>query len=352
MQTTTNHNYFAGQITTPIMSVPAVRTTLDFYDRLGSWKVRWGMNRNGYLIEPGLYAVGTPDADSHVLVSANYKMSFDRLRSQLTGRNLWILVLDTKGVNVWCAAGKGTFGTDELINRLQLTNIEQIVSHRKLIVPQLGATGVSAHKIKEATGFRVHFGPIRAEDLPRYLDNRLRADDDMRRVNFPFRERAILVPIDLVLSAKYALMIAAGMILLSGFQLGGYGIERIQSVGLPAVALIFLTYLAAAILPPLLLPYLPGRSFSAKGAWLGVTLVFLGGAHIWYHQTIDLNWGMIVAWILIVPSVCSFMSMNFTGATTFTSLSGVKKEMKIAVPIQIASFALGIIFWLVGLFVS
>jgi len=36
----------------------------------------------------------------------------------MPGRNLWILILDTKGVNVWCAAGKGTFGTEELVFRI------------------------------------------------------------------------------------------------------------------------------------------------------------------------------------------------------------------------------------------
>ena len=68
-----------------------------------------------YKVDPGLYAVGRPTVESPVLVSANYKLSFDRLRSQLTGLDAWMLVLDTHGVNVWCSAGKGTFGTDEIV---------------------------------------------------------------------------------------------------------------------------------------------------------------------------------------------------------------------------------------------
>ena len=69
-------------------------------DRTGTWKVRLGVGRMRYQISPGLYAVGKPTDDSPVLVSANYKMSFDRLRSQLVSLNAWILVLDTKGINV------------------------------------------------------------------------------------------------------------------------------------------------------------------------------------------------------------------------------------------------------------
>jgi acetyl-CoA decarbonylase/synthase complex subunit gamma len=83
-----------------------------------------------YSIEPGLYALGAPDRESPVLVSANYKMSFDELRSALPGRDLWILVLDTKGINVWCAAGKGTFGTEELVKRIASSGLSQVVAHR------------------------------------------------------------------------------------------------------------------------------------------------------------------------------------------------------------------------------
>jgi hypothetical protein len=40
--------------------------------------------------------------------------------------------------------------------------------------------------------------------------------------------------------------------------------------------------------------------------------------------------------------------MNFTGSSTFTSLSGVRKEMAVAVPLQ-AGFALaGALLWMGG----
>ena len=99
-------------------SIPVVSTALKAGDRWGSIKARWGINRMRYGVLPGLYAVGSPGADSLVFVTANYKMSFDALRSSLVGLDAWILVLDTKGINVWCAAGKGTFGTAELVSRI------------------------------------------------------------------------------------------------------------------------------------------------------------------------------------------------------------------------------------------
>jgi len=62
----------------------------------------------------GLYAIGNPVPDAPVFVSANYTLSFDALRSALDGIDVLSWFIDTKGINVWCAAGKGTFGTDEL----------------------------------------------------------------------------------------------------------------------------------------------------------------------------------------------------------------------------------------------
>ena len=136
--------------------------------------------RNRYAVAPGLYATGRPGPHSAVLVTANYKFSFDHLRRALHGIDAWVLVLDTGGVNVWCAAGKGTFGTGELVRRIEAVGLERVVQHRHVIVPQLGAPGVAAHEVQRATRFRVHFGPVRASDIPAYLDAGLEATPEMR----------------------------------------------------------------------------------------------------------------------------------------------------------------------------
>ena len=86
---------------TPAGLVSRVRTDLQFADRLGAVKARLGINRMNYKIAPGLYAVGNPTKDSPVLVSANYKMSFDHLRSSMPGRDAWIMGLDTRGLPLW-----------------------------------------------------------------------------------------------------------------------------------------------------------------------------------------------------------------------------------------------------------
>jgi hypothetical protein len=330
-----------------------VTTTLRPADRLGAWKVRWGIGRMRYTVEPGLYAAGSPTADSPVLVSANYKLSFDRLRSQLGGLDAWILVLDTRGINVWCAAGKGTFGTEELVRRIKTVGLAEVVTHRVLVVPQLGAPGVAAHEVKKQSGFRINYGPVRARDLPAFLAAGMKATPEMRKVQFRLRDRAAVIPVELMLSAKYAVLIAAGLFLLAGLGPGLYSLTRVAGAGTLAAGLILATWIGSAVLTPLLLPWLPGRALSIKGAWLG--LVFLVGlfasACIRPELAEKLKPFNAVAWCLLIPAVASFMAMNFTGATTYTSLSGVRREMRVAVPLQAAGAAVGVTFWLIGRFV-
>ncbi len=96
---------------TPAGNIPEISDELTAADQWGTVKVRWGVGRMNYKVDPGLYALADPNDKSPVLVTANYKLTFDKLRSALIRRSVWILVLDTDGVNVWCAAGKGTFST-------------------------------------------------------------------------------------------------------------------------------------------------------------------------------------------------------------------------------------------------
>ncbi|MDO9210860.1 MAG: mercury methylation corrinoid protein HgcA, partial [Deltaproteobacteria bacterium] len=52
----------------------------------------------------------------------------------------------------------------------------------------------------------------------------------------------------------------------------------------------------------------------------------------------------------LIPAISAYLAMNFTGASTYTSLSGVKKEMRWAVPVEIGAAAAGLVLWLGALF--
>ncbi len=196
---------------------------------MGSVKARWQIGRMHYKVDPGLYALGNPDGSSPVLVTANYKMSFDRLRSALPKTDGWILVLDTNGINVWCAAGKGTFGTEELAFRVVSSGLDRVVSHRQLILPQLAGPGVAAHEVKKRCGFGVVYGPIRAEDIPAFLENGLKATAGMRVKTFNTWERFVLIPVELVDALKAGLLVLPALFLLGGLgRTCGLLVQRLQ----------------------------------------------------------------------------------------------------------------------------
>jgi acetyl-CoA decarbonylase/synthase complex subunit gamma len=254
-------------------------------------------------------------------------------------------VLDTAGINVWCAAGKGTFGSENLARAIVASGLAQVVSQRQVIVPQLGAPGVAAHQVKRLTGFAVRFGPVAARDLPGYLARGQNAPAYMRRKDFPWRERAVLIPMELVAALKWGLLIAAGLALLGGLGSGPF-LDNLARHGLAAAAVIVAAALAGSVAGPLLLPWLPGRAFAAKGLWLGLA----SGLLLWALGRP--GWLEGLGWLGMATALCAFLVMNFTGASTYTSLSGVKKEMRWAVPLEIALGALGLVAWLASRFLA
>jgi hypothetical protein len=327
--------------------IPRISTRLTIRDIMGTFMVRWGINRDNYRVSPGLYAVGSPGPESNVFVTANYKLSFDTLRKNLTDLNGWILVLDTKGINVWCAAGKGTFGTNELVNRIRLVSLEKVVNHKRLILPQLGATGVAAHKIKEDTGFNVHYGPVRASDIKKFISDGYRADKGMRRITFGFKDRIKLIPNDFMYGKFYMLGAMAVIFLISGLSSNGISYNDFSGKGGPAILKVFLAYISGIVITPMFLPYIPGKRFSLKGFWTGALLFII----LIFSKFGDGNLVEILSWFFVITAISSFLAMNFTGSSTYTSLSGVKKEMKISVPVQIGFAMIGIILQVAAKFI-
>jgi hypothetical protein len=338
------NSYITGMVSTSNGPVSKVSTEWSTLDLLQTFGVRWGFNRNHYSVNPGLYAVGDPGQKSDVFVTANYKLSFDLLRKNLSGTNSWILVLETHGVNVWCAAGKGTFSTTELVNRIRTVELNKVISHRKIILPQLGATGIAAHKIKAETGFIVTYGPVRAGDIRAFLDSGYKSTREMRTITFNLWDRMKLVPNDFMYG-KYQLLIAFTIVfLLTGLTGSGYSIQLSMERGFIAILNIFLAYFSGKVITPAFLPYLPFRMFALKGLIAGIIMFGI----LTLPGFTGTTWFEMSSWLFMIVAVSSFTAMNFTGTSTYTSFSGVKKEMKLAIPLQVAFAASGLVLFIVG----
>lgn len=337
--------FVIGEVETFLGTVPKVETKLSIADWFGALGARTAFNRMNYKVEPGLYAIGNPDENSEVLISANYKLSFDALRKELTDMNVWILVIDTKGINVWCAAGKGTFGTDEIVNRINCVQLSELVFHKRIIVPQLGAPGVEAHLVQKRTGFRVVYAPVRAKDIKLFFQNNRKTTQEMRQVEFNMWDRFVLTPIEFLYFGKPFAIAFAVLFILSGISKSGFNFNMVLSSSKSIVFYLLISLMCGTFLTPLLLPYIPGRAFAVKGFAIGL----IASVIVWFFSTEPFI--MLAPWLLAIPALSSVSAMFFTGASTYTSLSGVLKEMKIAMPIQITVLVICGVYWLIGRFV-
>lgn len=333
-------------VQTPAGPVPRVKTSLQGSDYAGMVRARLGIRRDQYKIAPGLYCVGSPDSSAPLLVTANYKLTFDYLRRELASISAWILVLDTRGINVWCAAGKNLFSTEEVVRRVAAAGVEKVVTHKRMILPQLAATGVAAHEVKKQSGFKVIYGPVHSKDLARFLAGGFKSEPSMRRVTFNIVDRLILVPVELAHLPKPSLWILLTAFIISGIGVHVFSFSAAWSRGIMLAAAYAAGILAGAVATPLFLPWIPGRSFALKGSVIGV----LSAAGIVAAYRSNLQIIDALALMLCTTAVSSYLAMNFTGSTPFTSPSGVEKEMRKAIPLQATALLLAIVAWVVSAF--
>lgn len=318
------------------IKIPIINSKWFKKDYLGMAEVRLGINRFNYKIPTGIYAIGTPTEKSPLIVSCNYKLTFDLLRRDLEGLNTWILILDTKGINVWCAAGKGTFSTKELLYQLNKYKIKTNFKCGKIIVPQLGAVSMEPHLIRRHLGIEIIYGPVRSSDLKEFIENNYKASNEMRKVKFFLKDRLALIPLEIVNSFKYYFV---GLILLILFNF------IIKSDEIFVKSLIQSSWILIAngigtILFPILLPYLPFSYFSLNGLIISlpISLVLINKIIIPFNSIVLLIFfNLLVMW----------ESYLFTGCTTFTSLSGVQIETKFIIKTTLVS-SLVIMLMLIG----
>lgn len=320
------------------LDVHKLDTTIYIKDSIMNLGVRFGYNRFSYKVPPGLYSIGEPSEDDLVIVTCNYKLTVDVLRKELKSQNLWLLILDTDGVNVWCAAGKGSFGSAELIYSIRESDLENKISHRKLILPQLAAPGIQAHLIKEITGFNVVYGPIKASDVVPFITSEFKASDDMRRIEFKLLDRIKVIPLELLAGIKY-LTIMVLIFLIGSIVIPSIGFNEVMKIS----GIFTIGVLTGTVLYPIVMPLMPFKMFYKNGILLSFVILSV-------YLTLVGWMGLIsIGSALISIALSGYITMNFTGSTTFTSLSGVKKEMEKAIPILGFILLTGVISVLIGI---
>ncbi|OGL50501.1 MAG: hypothetical protein A2161_19295 [Candidatus Schekmanbacteria bacterium RBG_13_48_7] len=160
-------------------------------------------------------------------------------------------------------------------------------------------------------------------------------------------DRLVLILVETISWGKYIIVAIAAFFLLSGLNKYGYSSDLAILTGFRAARNLLSSLFAGSIITPILLPWIPGKNFSFKGFFIGFWVVFV------FNLFEFLATGIIekISWIFIIPALSSFIAMNYTGTSTYTFLSGARKEMRTAVPLQLTASLVGLILWITGRFV-
>jgi ferredoxin len=265
-----------------------------------------------YPTKPRLIKIGNPTADSPVLVTCNFARTVEILKRVLRERDLYLLVAHSKGINVWCAAGGGHFTHHSIISIIKTSGIEGLVNHKKIILPQLGAPGIETRVLKERTGWKGIWGPVRADDIPAFIDNGMKKTEEMRTVEFPFVDR-FGVAVGWVLPFSIIALIIAFFIN-KAYALPIFSLMWISSF---VVFLSFPLYEGLLIAP--LRRFGPIEyNFEFGGIQLTFWVLITAGILLFTALVGSADviiWGFVIRWGLITLVIVLFLSTELAGAT-------------------------------------
>lgn len=257
----------------------------------------------------GLIAIGRPDSKSPVLLTGNFRLTVERVKRALRGIDAYLLVANSRGVNVWCAATGGLLTNHDVVSVIKTSGIERLVDHRMIVLPQLAATGIEGPAVQRRTGWRVVWGPVRAEDLPAFLDGGLTASPAMRGVEFPWSER-----LEMAVAWAFPISLIAALLALPFFG---------RSV-LALAALIWIASLAIFLPFPLYAHRLRRKEtklgfvffdFGRIGLPILMWLLFLAGLAALGASSGDLSAAFMARWGLASLGVLLILSLDLAGST-------------------------------------
>jgi ubiquinone/menaquinone biosynthesis C-methylase UbiE len=272
-------------------------------------------------VRPGLYAVGQPGPDSPVLVTGNFDLTVRRLVKAIDGKvNVWLLAANSSGINVWCAAGGGFLTAERVIGAVKAAHLHEVVHHHALILPQLCANGVDGWRIRRETGWGVHWGPVRAADIPDYLAGHRHKSDPMRWVRFPIRDRLEMMTV----------------------MLGFYGFMLLIAVAIfwrhlfwPAT----ITMLGLSYFYAIALPWLPGRDGLFKS--IPLAAIALAGLLAYRSLLNPMPWLQFFHWVVGLTGFSVFTAAEMQGMSP--RMRGEQANWSWE---AVIAAALGLIYWL------
>jgi len=259
--------------------------------------------------KPGLIKIGNPNQNSPVFLTCNFHLTVERVKRALRETDCYLLIANSRGINVWCAATGGHFTNHNVISILKASGIEKLVEHRKVILPQLAASGIEAKTIKNKTGWEIIWGPVYAKDIPLFIDNNFKKTSPIREVEFPWLQR-----IEVAIAWAFPISIIFSLIMIPFWPKDIFSIVSLIWI------LSFLIFISFPIYQHLL---------SSKGKRIGFIFFDFGRGGfqliLWavfifiltfYHLSYgDFSWGFILRWSFIFLIIILILSIDLMGST-------------------------------------
>lgn len=266
----------------------------------------------------GMVKIGNPDRNAPVLLTCNFRLTVERVRRALEGIDAYLLVANSRGINVWCGAAGGHFTNHDVISALKTSGIEDLVDHRQVILPQLAATGIEGRIVGEKTGWRVIWGPVYATSIPQFLRDGMEKTLEMRVVSFPLKERVEM-------AVAWAFPISLLALILLPFW---------RAMVLPLVGFIWAWAFLIFLSFPLYERRLRNRGksvgfvffdFGERGIMLFLWALFMLGLAGFSVHVGSLSWALVLRWGLSSFIVVLIMGLDLMGSTPVYK-SGLLKD--------------------------
>ena len=123
-------------------------------------------------VSPGLYDIGNPTADSPLLVTTNFSLTYFSVAGEVEGSGIpaWLLICDSEGMSVLTAWAAGKFDAERIAKAVNTMGVLDKIKHRKIIIPG-HVSSISGELEDELPGWEILVGPREAIGIPSFLKN-------------------------------------------------------------------------------------------------------------------------------------------------------------------------------------
>ncbi len=277
-----------------------------------------------FAVRPGIYYLGDYAPDAPLLVTGNFYLTLFSLVRQLNDRSVRLLVIDTEGINVWCSSGKGKFSAREIIDKARACSLLTEDKKLELVLPKLSLAGVKLSELKEA-GVKAVIGPLRAEDIPEYLDSDKLKNCLQDRVRFDFKQR-LFTAVPTAVQFFYNF-------------LGIYVI----TFGWLDQSIVWITT-ALAFSYPLLFPYLPGKLFATKGISLSVAAWIPVMVFLLIYRELSISFILFQSAFIAATSI--LVGLGYTGNSPISNYTLVRREIAKFLPVVVGLYVLALVIYI------